>query len=175
MVKKSKPGSKARPSGTSKPVSVSPLPAKTVERRAPQEGTPKKRQVKQVKRSALPPNIATFSDLIEEIDSEIQAICRRLREIVFETLPSAIETVYPALRLALYKAPIKICGIQPSKNQCHFYFTEGAQLPDPHGLLRGNGQKIRHVPVRSLEDIPADGIKTLLQAAYLRSTQDLDR
>lgn len=173
MTKKAKPGAKARKSQAPKSISVSPAFAKS-DGRKQAASTPKKREIKQVKRSALPPSIATFTDLIEEIDSELQMICRRLRELVFETLPSAVETVYPALRLAMYKAPVKLCGIQPSKQQCHFYFTDGAQLSDRQRILRGDGNKIRHVPLRRLSDIPVDAIKELLKEAFLLSAREMD-
>lgn len=95
----------------------------------------------------------------------MQAIAQRLREIVYEVLPRAEEKVWvKGWRTALYKDGTELCGIGPLKAYCNFYLTHGAHLTDPDGLLEGTGKGIRHVKVRTLDDLPVAGIKRLIRA-----------
>jgi hypothetical protein len=51
-------------------------------------------------------------------------------------------------------------------------FFQGASLPDPHGLLRGTGKRMRHVTLVPGEAVDATALEALILAAYdhLRST-----
>lgn len=42
----------------------------------------------------------------------------------------------------------------------------GALLPDPHGLLQGNGKFMRHVKLRPGEPVDAKALLQLIQTAY---------
>src|SRR5262249_31146388 len=92
-------------------------------------------------------------------------IALRLREIVFEVLPKAEETVYPTgWSVAMYKDVENICGISPKKDRCNFFFLQGVHLPDPGGLLEGTGKNMRHIKVASADDAPVTAIKALIRA-----------
>jgi hypothetical protein len=41
----------------------------------------------------------------------------------------------------------------------------GADLPDPEGLLEGGGKLLRHIKVRSLDDLQRPTIRALIEAA----------
>lgn len=45
-------------------------------------------------------------------------------------------------------------------------FLQGAELPDPHGLLEGTGKFMRHVKIRPGESIDDDGLTKLIAEAY---------
>ena len=109
--------------------------------------------------------IGTFQDLFGTYSPDVQAIAHRLREMIFEILPEAKETVYLGWRIALYKEITEICGIQPASDRCNFYLTKGAFLRDPHGLLEGTGKSIRHVKVRSVVGLPIDDLQELIRQA----------
>jgi hypothetical protein len=46
-------------------------------------------------------------------------------------------------------------------------FFQGATLPDPEGMLQGNGRFMRHVKLRPGADTNAAGLGNLIEAAYL--------
>ncbi len=48
-----------------------------------------------------------------------------------------------------------------SRSDSHF----GTSLRDPGGLLEGTGKNIRHVKLRTVEDLNRNGLKRLMQAA----------
>ena len=45
-------------------------------------------------------------------------------------------------------------------------FFMGAFLPDPGALLQGNGKRMRHVKLFPGEEVAADGLTALIDAAY---------
>ena len=45
-------------------------------------------------------------------------------------------------------------------------FFRGASLPDPAGLLRGEGRYMRHVPLRPGVPVDAASLEALIKAAY---------
>lgn len=46
-----------------------------------------------------------------------------------------------------------------------FGFHRGAALPDPQDLLEGTGKSMRHVKIRTLEDLERLGMQELVKAA----------
>ena len=111
----------------------------------------------------------TFQSLFKGQSTEVRAIGKRLREIVFEVMPKAEER--PFKNIILYGETGEVCGIQPAADRCNFYLTHGAHLDDPDGLLEGKGKGIRHVKVR--DPIPEKALKRLIRAdrKYLRSIE----
>jgi hypothetical protein len=45
-------------------------------------------------------------------------------------------------------------------------FFQGAELPDPEGLLEGSGKFMRHVKVRPDKEVDAAALSALIEAAY---------
>ncbi len=45
-------------------------------------------------------------------------------------------------------------------------FYRGAELPDPAGLLQGSGKRMRHVKLKTGEDVDEEALHALIAAAY---------
>jgi hypothetical protein len=45
-------------------------------------------------------------------------------------------------------------------------FFQGAELPDPQGLLEGAGKSMRHVKLRPGEEVDVSALSVLIDAAY---------
>ena len=68
-------------------------------------------------------------------------------------------------------------GIGPKKMSEHFCyvalhadhvnlgFNQGAELPDPEGLLEGPGKMLRHAKVADPEDLEVPALRRLLEVA----------
>lgn len=106
-----------------------------------------------------------FEDLFNGSPKGVLQIGLALREIVREVLPDAEERVHLAWKIALYNDPGEVCGIQLVSKHCNLYFSKGAMLEDPEGLLEGTGKSIRHVKVRSTDDMPVEHLKNLIAEA----------
>ena len=144
----------------------------TPKKATPKKATPKKAaQSEEVRRAAAVrqqlnrAKVGTFHDLFDPCSPEVQAIAQQLRELIMELIPDAQETVYLGWKIALYKKTTEICGIQPAGDRCNFYLTKGAYLRDSQGILEGTGKSIRHVKVRSVVGLAAEGIRDFIKQA----------
>jgi hypothetical protein len=54
-------------------------------------------------------------------------------------------------------------------NWVNLGFNFGSLLPDPDGLLCGNGKWIRHVRIAQAADLDAPGVRELLRAAIAQA------
>ena len=73
-----------------------------------------------------------------------QALAQRLREIVTDAVPDAIERVRPGWRLIGYDLPVTRHGtffawIWPEPEHVHLGFPRGIDMDDPDGAMRGDG------------------------------------
>jgi hypothetical protein len=109
--------------------------------------------------------IASFEDLFATAGRTAKQIGIALRKLIMEVLPDSEERVHLAWKIALYNDPNEVCGIQPVSKHCNLYFSNGAQMSDPDGLLEGTGKSIRHVKVRSAKDMPVEQLKNLIVEA----------
>ena len=56
----------------------------------------------------------------------------------------------------------------------NLYFLEGAQLPDPAGLLQGSGTSVRHIRLDDEQTIDKPEVQALLAAAIAESGISFD-
>jgi hypothetical protein len=82
--------------------------------------------------------------LLADLPPPHQAIARRLREVVTDAVPEAIERVRPGWRLIGYDLPVRSRGaffawVWPEAEHVHLGFPRGVDMDDPHGVLRGAG------------------------------------
>ncbi|HVZ38431.1 MAG TPA: DUF1801 domain-containing protein [Candidatus Kapabacteria bacterium] len=127
-------------------------------------GTAKEQPASGAPRTASGSARGSFGELAALMNPAIQPIAWRLREIIFEVLPNAEESVWASgWKVAMYRDGGDICGIGPGRDYVNFYLRQGAHLPDPDGLLEGTGKGMRHVKVRSLDAIPVKGIRRLIR------------
>ena len=100
---------------------------------------------------------------------EVRQIAMRLREIVFQVAPQALEQIdLPAKMLAYgldqtYKG--MICVIMPLKAGMNLGLPRGTDLPDPAGLLSGTGKRARHVKITEWQSVDVPALRALLGAS----------
>lgn len=79
------------------------------------------------------------------------AIVSRVREVVLQSGASISEEVkYGGI---LFSSRVGFCGVFPYAAHVTLEFSEGATLPDPHGMLQGQGKLRRHIKLLSVSDI----------------------
>jgi hypothetical protein len=120
----------------------------------------------------------TFDELLEAAVPEMRPVARRLREIVLDVDPNAVEVVRLGDRAATFGlGPKKMSEgytyIMPHKNWVNLGFYQGADLADPAGIMEGTGKKLRHVKVRSVEDAARPEIRALVEAELAERKQAL--
>lgn len=112
----------------------------------------------------------TFDELLQETADELAQIARRLRDVVLDVDPQAVEVVRLGDNAASYgvgpkKMSEAYCYIMPQKNWVNLGFYAGADLPDPEGLLEGTGKRLRHIKVKSLTGAEQTAVRALIAAA----------
>lgn len=97
---------------------------------------------------------------------EIRDVAERLRRVVHEAVPDAIERVRTGWRLIGYDVPAGrrtryFAFVAPEPEHVHLGFEYGIRMADPDGLLLGahlNLRKVRYVTYEPGDAIPTDAL-----------------
>ncbi len=109
----------------------------------------------------------TFDETIGGTSPEVQAIARRLRQLIIEIYPEVVEVPWPSQKITGYgvgpkKMSEHFCYIGAQNNRVNLGFFHGAELADPEGLMEGTGKKLRHVKVKSVDQVESAFIRELI-------------
>jgi hypothetical protein len=112
----------------------------------------------------------TYEQAIAKASPSIQQIANALRQQIIEIYPDVTEVPWPNQGIIGYgigpkKMSEHFCYIGLYKNHVNLGFYYGTSLPDPAGLLTGTGKNLRHIKIRSTDDLANPAITTLLKAA----------
>ncbi len=113
---------------------------------------------------------ADFYNLLKYKDEALIGLYTDIRDFVLSLHPEANEILYHTHALtSVYSVSDKLgdayCMIPIYTNHLNLGFNKGTLLPDPHILLQGTGNLIRHIPVRSPEDYRNAAVEQLIKAA----------
>ena len=104
-------------------------------------------------------------------DPHIASLTLALRGIVLEEAPAAIESISKGYAVAIGFSftgkPMKdgFCHVVIYNGHVNLGFNRGALLADPHKVLHGTGKSIRHITLRSHDELSRPFIRQYLQAA----------
>jgi len=112
----------------------------------------------------------SFEDLMADLPPDVEQIASRLRELILDLHPDAVEIVRLGDRAATYGVgPKKMSEaytyIGPQTGYVNLGFFRGASLPDPDGLLEGTGAAMRHTKLRTLAEVDRPAVHTLVETA----------
>ncbi len=109
------------------------------------------------------PSREAVDEYVSRVDPARREVVEVLRRLVLEQAPNASETI--KWGQPCYSKNGNLCYIAADVDHVKLGFFRGGDLPDPGGLLEGTGKKMRHVKVRSLDDIPEEGLSSLIREA----------
>jgi hypothetical protein len=103
-------------------------------------------------------------------DPRVRDMAARTRALVFDVYPEVMEVPWPRQNVAGYgigpkKMSEHFCYIDLYDDQVNLGFNQGAELPDPEGLLEGPGKMLRHTKIAEPEDLEDPAVRRLLEAA----------
>lgn len=105
----------------------------------------------------------------------MQAVTQTLRALVTRPMPRAVEVLYARHNHIGYSLTGKmregIIYICPLKDYVRLGFMYGGQLTDPTHLLQGEGKRMRHVKVRTLEAANTPALEQLIVASWAAAQQ----
>lgn len=97
-------------------------------------------------------------------DPKLQEIIRGLRELIRDVVPEVTETVNP-WGIPTFELNGPMCYFMVATKHITFGFPRGTSLTDPEGLLEGTGKNMRHVKLRTVEDLRREGLRELVEEA----------
>jgi hypothetical protein len=112
---------------------------------------------------------------------EVEALARAVLEKIRERLPHAVEMVYDN-----YNA--LVCGFGPTEKVSHaifsiaiypkylnLFFLQGAELPDPKGLLEGEGNVVRFIRIDDAKTLDRADVKSMMTLALKMAEVPMDK
>lgn len=105
----------------------------------------------------------TVDGYIAQLEGWKAEVVSTVRRIVLETAPDAKESIKWAQPVYEVNGPFSY--IKAFKNSVNFGFWRGVDIKDPDGLLRGSGEKMRHVPLTSVDDIDVAALTDFVRQA----------
>jgi hypothetical protein len=109
----------------------------------------------------------TVEDILAGHRTQVQVVAQRLRQLIRHTVPEAREVPYPGWHAIGYRHPTAgyFAGIFPLEQAVQLVFEFGVLLPDPEGVLEGNGKQVRFITLDEESLVSGESLVKLLQAA----------
>jgi hypothetical protein len=114
-------------------------------------------------------NNPSVDEWLEKLPTDLQAIILALIAVARKNMPGAHEFIYhDAVGYSINDSPFdRICYIAPQKKgYVNFGFFFGAGLSDPRKLLVGEGKRLRHVKIWSVEEAKNPALAKLVAATW---------
>jgi hypothetical protein len=108
---------------------------------------------------------------LAKYDDPVAGMARKALELLRKRLPGAFALVYDnynALAIAFSsseKASGAIFSIAVYPRWISVFFAQGARWPDPQHLLKGSGNKMRHIVLKTAKDIQTPAMEALISSA----------
>ena len=122
---------------------------------------------------ARPPDPA-YRKLLQRYSPAIQTLALSTHRLILTEAPEASELIYEVYTIADHftftaRAGDAFVFTTTHANWVNLGFNFGALLPDPDGLLQGEGKVIRHVRITKPADLDAPGVRDLLRDAIAQA------
>ncbi len=109
----------------------------------------------------------TVDESLKDYPATLRALAQDLRHLVKTQVPQANESVN-AWGIPTFSLVGSFAFFLIAKSHLSLGFALGTSLKDPHHLLEGTGKNLRHVKIRTREDLSQPGLAELiLDAARL--------
>jgi hypothetical protein len=115
-----------------------------------------------------------YLKLLMRYGKGIEKLVLASRKLILEEAPRAHEFVYEVYTIADHfsfteRPSDAFVFTTAHAKWVNIGFNFGSVLPDPNGLLRGDGKMIRHVRIAQAADLEVRGVRELIRAAIERA------
>lgn len=117
------------------------------------------------------PPPAELKKFLTPYDREIQQLALSLRALILEEMAPCYENIYDAYSAVAIgygtsdRLRDGVFHIAVYSKHVNLGFNDGAALADPKGILQGNGNRIRHIPIKSPEDLKRRELRAYIRRA----------
>jgi hypothetical protein len=121
-----------------------------------------------------------FLFLLDFKEKKIIELFKDLRSFILDIYPDSNELLYHTHALtAVFSISDKLsdafCMIPIYTNHLNLGFNKGTLLNDPHKLLTGTGNLIRHITVDTTKDYRNKKVKDLIKTSVDFAIKDMDK
>lgn len=107
--------------------------------------------------------VRTVDDYMASVEGVPGEVAHRLRTLLHEIAPEMDEAL--KWSQAVYSSNGPVCYFRAGKNHVTFGFWRGNTLRKHHERLESGGEKMAHLKLRTLDDIDATEITSLVKSA----------
>ena len=122
-----------------------------------------------------PPELIKF---LKPYDREVRDLALQLRALVLEEMAPCYENIYDAYSAVAIgygtsdRLRDGVFHIAVYLKHVNLGFNDGATLADPKGILLGSGNQIRHISIKTPEDIKRPEIRAYIRRARKKALAD---
>lgn len=110
----------------------------------------------------------TVDEYIAAFDDWRTDAMKRLREVVKEGAPHSAVGIKWAQPVWEWNGPMIWMKAYPKHVDIGFW--RGTEMDDPKKVLTGDGERMRHIKITSVDNIPADALRELVRQAVKLNT-----
>ena len=121
-------------------------------------------------------NRIPVEEFLSTLPPDVQAITRELCAVARKIIPGAHEFIYHnAVGYSVSDSPFdRICYVAPQKKgYVNMGFFFGAGLPDPKSLLIGDGKRLRHVKIWSMDEARNPALAKLISQTWKEAPESI--
>lgn len=111
----------------------------------------------------MPDQRPTVDDYVARIPPGLRDVAMEFRRVVRAAAPNATESI--KWGQPVYDAGGPFAALKAHPRWITLTFWRGAALPDPDGVLQGDGDRMRHARFGAVSEVRADAISELVRAA----------
>ena len=117
------------------------------------------------------PPPADLKKFLRPYDREVQKLALSLRALLLAEMAPCYENIYDAYSAVAIgygtsdKLGDGIFHLAVYSKHVNLGFNHGATLDDPKGILQGNGNRIRHITIKSQSDLARPEIRAYIRRA----------
>ncbi|MGZ5437869.1 MAG: DUF1801 domain-containing protein [Pyrinomonadaceae bacterium] len=115
---------------------------------------------------------------LQPYDCDIRDLALQLRAFVLEEMAPCYENIYDAYSAVAIgygtseRLSDGVLHIAVYSKHVNLGFNDGATLDDGKGILQGKGSRIRHITIKTTEDLSRPEIRSYIRRAKRRASAD---
>lgn len=124
------------------------------------------------------PPPAALKTFLKPFDREVRDLALGLRALVLAEMAPCYENIYDAYSAVAIgygtsdRLSDGIFHIAVYSKHVNLGFNDGAMLPDPKGILLGSGNRIRHLPITTRDDLKRPELRAYIRRARRKALAD---
>ena len=125
------------------------------------------------------PPPAALKKFLKPYHPEIRDLALKLRGLVLEEMAPCYENIYDAYSAVAIgygtsdRLKDGIFHIAVYSRHVNLGFNDGATLDDPNGILQGDGNRIRHISVKTAKELQRPEIRSYIRRARKQALADV--